>query len=56
MSTWGNMITRAQDLTVLQDLPWLWLSPGLAIFLTVMALNFVGDGLRDSMDPRSKKN
>jgi peptide/nickel transport system permease protein len=53
--TWGNMITRAQDLTVLQDLPWLWLPPGIAIFLTVMSLNFVGDGLRDAMDPRSKK-
>jgi peptide/nickel transport system permease protein len=55
-STWGNMITRAQDLTVLQDLPWLWLSPGIAIFLTVMAVNFVGDGLRDALDPRSKKD
>ena len=54
--TWGNMITRAQDLTVLQDLPWLWLSPGIAIFLTVMAVNFVGDGLRDALDPRSKKD
>ena len=54
--TWGNMITRAQDLTILQDFPWMWLSPGIAIFLTVMALNFVGDGLRDSMDPRSKKD
>jgi peptide/nickel transport system permease protein len=54
--TWGNMITRAQDLTVLQDIPWLWLSPGIAIFLTVMAVNFVGDGLRDALDPRSKKD
>ena len=54
--TWGNMITRAQDLTVLQYLPWLWLPPGIAIFLTVMSLNFVGDGLRDAMDPRSRKD
>lgn len=51
--TWGNMIQAAQSLTVLKNMPWLWLPPGLAIFLTVLSINFVGDGLRDALDPRS---
>ena len=35
-------------------LPWLAIMPGMMIFLTVMAINYVGDGLRDALDPRSK--
>jgi ABC-type dipeptide/oligopeptide/nickel transport system permease subunit len=50
--SWGNMLTDAQSLTILESMPWLWLPPGVAIALTVMAINFVGDGLRDAFDPR----
>jgi ABC-type dipeptide/oligopeptide/nickel transport system permease subunit len=50
--SWGNMLTDAQSLTVIADQPWLWLSPGVAVALTVLAVNFVGDGLRDAVDPR----
>ena len=46
------MLTDAQSLTILENMPWLWLPPGVAIALTVMAINFVGDGLRDAFDPR----
>jgi peptide/nickel transport system permease protein len=53
--TWGNMITDAQSLRVLQNNPNIWLPPGLAIFMTVLAINFIGDGLRDALDPRAKK-
>jgi peptide/nickel transport system permease protein len=48
--SWGNMITGAQE--VIYRAPWLPIFPGLMITLTVMAINFVGDGLRDALDPR----
>jgi ABC-type dipeptide/oligopeptide/nickel transport system permease subunit len=51
-ASWGNMLTDAQSLTVIRSEPWLWLSPGIAVALTVLAVNFVGDGLRDAVDPR----
>ena len=50
--TWGNMMTAAQSIHVIQNEPWLWIPPGLAIALTVLAVNFVGDGIRDALDPR----
>ena len=52
--SWGNMISEAQSLPILEGYPWLWLPPGLAITLCVLAINFVGDGLRDALDPRLK--
>lgn len=54
-ASWGNMLNDAQSLTVIQTMPWLWLPPGLAIVLTVLSVNFVGDGLRDAVDPRQSK-
>lgn len=53
--TWGNMLTEANSMTILSGSPWLWLPPGLLIFLTVLSINFVGDGLRDALDPRLKQ-
>lgn len=53
--TWGSMISEAQSLRILQSMPWMWLPPGLAIACTVMAVNFVGDGLRDAVDPRQTR-
>jgi peptide/nickel transport system permease protein len=50
--SWGNMLTDAQDLFTLRRYPWYWIPPGLAIFATVLAINLVGDGLRDALDPR----
>jgi len=52
-ASWGNMLTNAQDL--LQQAPVLALWPGLLIFLTVIAFNFLGDGLQDALDPRSER-
>jgi len=49
--SWGNMLTDAQSLTVLESMPWLWLPPGLMIALAVLSINFIGDGLRDALDP-----
>jgi peptide/nickel transport system permease protein len=51
--SWGNMLVDAQSLTILRTMPWIWVPPGLAILLTVLAINFVGDGIRDALDPRS---
>ena len=49
--SWGNMLTDAQSLTILQQMPWLWVPPGCMILVAVLAINFVGDGLRDALDP-----
>jgi len=49
-STWGNMLTDAT--TDMASAPWVAIFPGLAIFLAVVSINFIGDGLRDALDPR----
>ena len=49
-ASWGNMMTAAQELVILEQMPWLWLPPGIAIMLAVLSINFVGDGLRDALD------
>ena len=53
-ASWGNMINVAQTVTIIQNYPWLWLPAGLKIVATVLCLNFVGDGLRDALDPRMR--
>ena len=53
--SWGNMLNAAQQLQTLVKEPWVWLGPGGAIALTVLSINFVGDGLRDAFDPRSNR-
>jgi len=50
--SWGNMINDATAITVLEQYPWLWIPPGVAISLCVLAINLIGDGLRDALDPR----
>ncbi len=49
----GNMLNGAQSLTVLTRQPWLWIPPGLLIVILVIAINFIGDALRDALDPTS---
>ena len=49
-STWGNMLSDAT--TDMSQAPWVAIFPGVAIFLAVVSINFVGDGLRDALDPR----
>ncbi|MEO0456210.1 MAG: ABC transporter permease [Cyanobacteria bacterium P01_A01_bin.114] len=51
--TWGRMLSTAQN--YLETAPHMALFPGLAIFLTVLSINYVGDGLRDALDPRSQQ-
>lgn len=51
--TWGNMLNAAKSLAVIESMPWLWLPPGVMIVTCVLCINFMGDGLRDALDPRS---
>jgi len=52
-ASWGNMLQNV-TLTVLDKYPWQAFYPGMAIFLTSLCVNFLGDGLRDALDPRQK--
>ena len=53
-ATWGNMLDGAYR--YLETAPWLWFFPGTLILLTVLGINFVGDGLRDALDPYSTRH
>lgn len=52
--SWGSMLHGAQSIVVLKETPWMAFFPGLAIFVTVLCFNFLGDGLRDALDPQQK--
>ena len=54
-ASWGNLLFQAQSIAIIQHQPWLWVPPGAMIFISVLAINFVGDGLRDALDPRLKR-
>lgn len=50
--TWGNMMEDARNLSILQDQPWMWLPPAIFALVTILSINFIGDGLRDAFDPQ----
>jgi peptide/nickel transport system permease protein len=52
-ATWGNMLDQAYH--HLESEPWMWFFPGALILLTTLAINFLGDGLRDALDPRTTR-
>ncbi len=54
-ASWGNLITEAVSPVVLTQLPWQWVPAAIAITATVLSVNFIGDGLRDAIDPRTTK-
>ncbi|ASF28135.1 MULTISPECIES: oligopeptide ABC transporter permease [Bacillus amyloliquefaciens group] len=53
--SWGNMMEAANNFMDFTLRPWLWIPPGTAIFLTVVAIHLLGDGLRDAFDPKVKR-
>ena len=53
--SWGRMITEGQAYLATASRPWIYVFPGLALFLTVMGFNMLGDGLRDILDPTLRK-
>ena len=48
------MLAAAQSMRVLQYEWWMWIPPGMMVFITVISINFLGDGLRDAFDPKLK--
>ena len=52
--SWGNMLEAARNIRVITRYWWMWAPPGMAILVTVLSINLVGDGLRDALDPRLK--
>ena len=53
-SSWGVLISSGAE--TMEDYPWLLIFPGLALSITLFALNFMGDGLRDALDPKASKD
>lgn len=53
-ASWGNILYAAQSITVLSTRPWLWVPAGVLLVLTVSSINFIGDGMRDALDSRTK--
>lgn len=53
--SWGNMLAAAQSLRALNYQWWLWIPPGIMVFVTILSINFLGDGLRDALDPKLKQ-
>jgi peptide/nickel transport system permease protein len=51
-ASWGNMIYEAQSIAILATKPWMWVPAGIAILVTVLGINFLGDGIRDALDPK----
>jgi peptide/nickel transport system permease protein len=54
--SWGQMLNNAIDVGTILEKPWLWIAPALSIAITVLSINFIGDGLRDALDPRGTLN
>lgn len=54
--SWGTMLYAAQDFVLLKNAPWTAIFPGLAIFVTVLCLNYIGGALRDAWDPKVKNS
>ncbi|PKM68208.1 MAG: peptide ABC transporter permease [Firmicutes bacterium HGW-Firmicutes-19] len=53
--SWGNMLTGAQDSTVITFYWWRWILPAVAVLIAALTVNIVGDGLRDAMDPKNNE-
>lgn len=53
-SSWGTMLSAAQNMQVLQDCWWMWIPAGFLVLTTVLAINFLGDGLSEILDPKKK--
>ena len=53
--SWGNIIFAAQNLLVLTARPWVWLPPGICIILVVIGFNFIGEGVRSALDPKTRE-
>ena len=53
-SSWGTMLSAAQNMQILKDCWWMWVPAGMLVLLTVLSINFLGDGLAEVLDPKSR--
>lgn len=53
--TWGNMLTDAQEGNILRSKPWIWMPPAIMITTTILCINFIGEGLKDALNPKSRR-
>ncbi|HCQ3581148.1 TPA: ABC transporter permease [Staphylococcus aureus] len=53
--SWGNMLSDAQEGDVISGKPWIWMPPAIMITLTILSINFVGEGLKDAFNPRGRR-
>jgi peptide/nickel transport system permease protein len=54
--SWGSMLQNSMQLPVLRTMWWRWIPPAALIAITALAVNFIGDGLRDAADPHALDN
>ncbi len=53
--SWGNMLSFANEPDVLRDKPWMWAPPALIIVCTTLSINFIGEGIKDALNPKSAR-
>ncbi|KYC97247.1 ABC transporter permease [Heyndrickxia sporothermodurans] len=51
--SWGNMLSSSKEPDVLQYKPWIWAPPAIIITLTILSINFIGEGLKDALNPKN---
>lgn len=54
-ASWGNIIYAAQSMSVLTEMPWIWVPASICLLMTIICINLVGEGIRDAMDPKMKR-
>ena len=54
-ASWGNIIYQAQNVVTLTKYPWIWIPAGICLVVTIISINFVGEGIRDALDPKMKR-
>ncbi|TDL35527.1 ABC transporter permease [Jeotgalibacillus sp. S-D1] len=53
--SWGNMLSSSQEADVLRNKPWIWMPPAIILTVTILAINFIGEGLKDAFNPKSNR-
>ncbi|MFS0612028.1 oligopeptide ABC transporter permease [Lederbergia ruris] len=53
--SWGNMLAEARNSDVLRNRPWMWVPPATMITLVILSINFIGEGLKDALNPKSRR-
>lgn len=54
LATWGGLLSKASSSTIMKNYWWMWVFPGILLFLMIMSINLIGEGLRDAVDPKAE--